>query len=347
MKRKIKKRWIVLCVFCVLIFGCFIWFQIYTHMGTGADIPEEKAVISKEDTPVVYFTSDISPESLVAIYEVLGREATGNIGVKINTGESENSNYLRPELIGDLVQSINGTIVESNTAYGGSRIETAMHMQIAADHGFTVIADVDILDSEGTMSLPVEGGFHLSEDIVGSHFADYDFYVIISHFKGHQMGGFGGALKNISIGFASPGGKNLIHTAGGSDSSSFTVGTIFGMLGFGGAAQDAFLESMADASKAVTDYMGDNILYINVMNRLSVDCDCSANPTEPDMHDIGILASFDPVALDQACVDMIYSAEDGASVAERIETRNGEHTLEAAEALGIGYRTYIQVNIDE
>jgi len=305
MKRKIKKRWIVLCVFFVLIFGCFIWFQIYTHMGTGADIPEKKAVISKEDTPVVYFTSDISPESLVAIYEVLGREATGDIGVKINTGESENSNYLRPELIGDLVQSINGTIVESNTAYGGSRIETAMHMQIAADHGFTAIADVDILDSEGIMSLPVEGGFHLSEDIVGSHFADYDFYVIISHFKGHQMGGFGGA------------------------------------------AQDAFLESMADASKAVTDYMGDNILYINVMNRLSVDCDCSANPTEPDMHDIGILASFDPVALDQACVDMIYSAEDGASVAERIETRNGEHTLEAAEALGIGYRTYIQVNIDE
>jgi len=345
MKKKIKKRWIILSAFCVLILGCFICFQIYTHMGTGSDIPEEKAVISEEDMPVVYFTSNISPESLVAVYEALGIEATGNVGVKINTGEGENSNYLRPELIGDFVQSIDSTIVESNTAYGGSRAETAMHMQMAEDHGFTAIADVDILDSEGTTSLPVEKGFQLSEDIVGSHFTDYDFYVILSHFKGHQMGGFGGALKNISIGFASPNGKNLIHTAGSSDGSSFTVGTILGMLGFGGIAQDAFLESMADASKAVTDYMGGNILYINVMNRLSVDCDCSANPTEPDMHDIGILASIDPVALDQACVDLIYAAEDGGTFVERIETRNGEHTLEAAEALGIGYRTYHQVNI--
>ena len=347
MKRKIKKRWIVLSVFAVFVLGCFIWFQIYTHMGTDADIPEEKAVISEEDMPVVYFTSNISPESLMAVYEALGIEAVGNVGVKVHTGAGDNSNYLRPELIGDFVQSINGTIVECNTASGQSRAETAMHMQIAEDHGFTAIADVDILDSEGKMTLPVEGGFHLSEDIVGSHFSDYDFYVVLSHFKGHAAAGFGGALKNISIGFASSSGKNLIHTAGDSDTNRITIGYMLGLAGLGGAGQYAFLESMADASKAVTDYMGDNILYINVMNRLSVDCDCNENPAEPDMHDIGILASLDPVALDQACVDLIYAAEDGASVMERIETRDGVHLLEAAEALGIGYRTYNLLRIDE
>lgn len=246
------------------------------------------------EASVVYFTSDISPEGLMAVYEALNWEPTGGVAVKLSTGEPPASNYLDPELIKDLIQSVDGTIVECNTAYGGSRTETAMHMQVAEDHGFTAIADVDILDAEGSMELPVEGGTRLESNRVGSHFADYDSYIILSHFKGHAMAGFGGAIKNISIGLGSKEGKCLIHTAGASSSSPW------------GGDQTGFTESMAEAGKSVSDYLGygDRIIYISVLNNISIDCDCDGNPAKPDIHDIGIVASFDPVAIDQACIDL-------------------------------------------
>lgn len=294
--------------------------------------PAEEASVSEED-PVVYMTTDISPEGLMAIYEALGAQLPeGNIAVKISTGEN-GSNYLRPELIGDLVQAVDGTIVECNTAYGGDRANTAYHMQLAEDHGYTAIADVDIMDANGSMTLPVTGGTHLTENYVGSHIENYDYIIVLSHFKGHAMAGFGGAIKNISIGIASADGKAHIHSGG-------TGGSMWG------GDQNAFLESMAEAGKSVADYMDGNMLYINVMNRLSVDCDCDGNPAEPDMHDIGILASFDPVAVDQACIDLVYSAEDGASLIRRIESRNGLLTLEHAGEIGLGSRTYHLVSID-
>lgn len=286
-----------------------------------------------DGAPVVYMTTDISAESLVAIYEALEANPRGNIAVKLSTGEP-GSNYLRTDLIGELVQSFeNPTIVECNTAYGGSRSNTAMHYQVAEDHGYTAIADVDIMDENGSMTLPVTGGTNLTENYVGANFANYDYFVVLSHFKGHSMAGFGGAIKNISIGIASSEGKAHIHSGG-------TGGSMWG------GDQDAFLESMAEAGKSVVEALDGNILYINVMNRLSVDCDCDGSPAEPDMHDIGILASYDPVALDQACVDLVYQAEDGASLIQRMESRNGLHTLEHAEAIGLGSRTYELVNID-
>ena len=302
----------------------------------GTSRPENSTGVSEpsvtEGAPVVYMTTDISPEGLMAIYEALGAELPdGNIAVKISTGEN-GSNYLRPELIGDLVQSVNGTIVECNTAYGGNRANTAYHMQLAEDHGYTAIADVDIMDADGSMTLPVTGGSRLTENYVGSHFENYDYYVVLSHFKGHAMAGFGGAIKNISIALLLLTGK---HTF---------IPRHWGNMWSG--EQNAFLESMAEAGKSVSDYMDGNMLYINVMNRFSVDCDCDGNPAEPDMHDIGILASsFAPVALDQACVDFVYSAEDGDSLIQRIESRNGLHTLEHAEAIGLGSRTYELVSI--
>lgn len=286
---------------------------------------------------VVYMTTDISPEGLMAVYEALGWVPSGSVAVKISTGEPPASNYLRPELIADLVQFVDGTIVECNTAYGGSRAETAMHYQVAKDHGFTDIADVKILDEDGSMSLPVEGGSVLSENYVGAAFADYDSYLVLSHFKGHAMAGFGGAIKNISIGLGSSEGKSWIHSGGTSLTNPW------------GGKQDAFLEAMAEAGKSVSDYLGNGeyIVYINVMNRLSVDCDCDGNPSEPDMHDIGILASTDPVALDQACVDLIYEQKDGdgASLVKRMESRNGLHTLEHAEEIGLGSRTYELIKV--
>lgn len=286
------------------------------------------------DLPVVYMTTEISAESLMAVYEALGASPSGRIAVKLSTGEP-GSNYLRTDLIGDFVMSFEDpTIVECNTAYGGSRANTAMHYQVAEDHGYTAIADVDIMDENGSMTLPVEVGDNLTENYVGVNFENYDYFIILSHFKGHAMAGFGGAIKNISIGIASSEGKAHIHSGG-------TGGSMWG------GDQDAFLESMAEAGKSVVDYLGGNILYINVMNRLSVDCDCDGNPAEPDMHDIGILASFDPVALDQACVDLVYAAEDGQSLINRMESRNGLHTLEQAEKIGLGSREYELVNIDE
>lgn len=291
--------------------------------------------VSKDGkAPVVYMTKDISPAGLMQVYKAMGWTPAGKVGVKLSTGEPPASHYLDPNLIKDLVHEVNGTIVECNTAYGGARASTEMHRQVAKDHGFTAIADVDIMDAEGSMVLPVENGFHLKENYVGTHFADYDSYLVLSHFKGHAMAGFGGAIKNISIGFGSSEGKSWIHTAGNA------------RTGIGGD-QDDFLESMADAAKSVSDYMGhgERMAYVNVMNNLSVDCDCDGHAAAPDMHDIGILASTDPVALDQACIDLVYSAPDSASLVQRIESRNGLHTLEAAEQIGLGSRTYQLVQL--
>ncbi len=285
----------------------------------------------------VFFTKNITPEAMVAIYERLGREASGKVAVKLSTGEAGNTHYLSPDLIKNLVQKVNGTIVECNTAYGGSRASNAAHWQVIEDHGFTKIANVDIMDSEGEISLPVSNGKHLREDVVGSHFKNYDFVLVLTHFKGHAMAGLGGALKNISIGIASSRGKVIIHTAGTKDSGSIWY-----------SDQDAFLESMAEAAKAVSDSLdgGKRIMYISVMNHLSVDCDCDGSPSEPDMHDIGILASLDPVALDQACVDLVYKAPDGRSLINRMESRHGIHTIEYAAEIGLGSREYDLISID-
>ena len=294
--------------------------------------PAEPQEDEDDGIPVVYFTEIITPESLVAIYEALGAEPTGNIAIKIHTGEPPNSNYLRPELIGDLVRLIGGTLVETNTV-GGQRASTDRHMRVARNHGFVDLAPFELLDADGEISLPITVGEVLDEVVVGASFPNYDYYVVISHFKGHGSAGFGGAIKNLSIGIASAAGKSLIHSGGAR------------RTGWSGD-QDAFLKGMAEAATAIADYLDGNVLYINVMNRLSVDCDCLGNPAEPDMHDIGVLASLDPVALDQACVDLVYAADDGASLIGRIEARNGILTLVHSEAIGLGSRTYRLVNID-
>lgn len=284
--------------------------------------------------PIVYMTTAISADGLLAIYHALGRQAGGKVAVKISSGEPGGNYYLKPDLIAPLVTEVSGTIVECNTAYGGGRWNTDAHLRVMKDHGFTAIAPVDIMDADGSMNLPVIGGTHLKEDVVGAHFANYDFMVNLAHFKGHAMAGFGGVLKNMSIGIASVEGKCLIHTSGASTTSIY------------GGNQDEFLESMAEAAKAVADHLGENILYIDVMNNLSVDCDCDGYPAKPTMQDIGILASLDPVALDQACVDLVYAAPDGKDLIARMKTRNGIHTLEHAAALALGSREYELVSID-
>ena len=284
-------------------------------------------------TPVVYFTSEITPESLVEIYKALGVEPFGNIAVKVHTGEPPNSNYLRPALIGDLVRLIDGTIIETN-AVAGNRASNAKHLQVAKDHGFLDIAPFDLLDADGEISLPITVGEVLNEVFVGANFPNYDYFVVLSHFKGHGSAGYGGAIKNLAIGTASAQGKSLIHSGG-------TRRT-----GYSGD-QDKFLKGMAEASHSIVTHLNGNLLYINVMNRLSVDCDCMGNPAEPDMHDIGILASLDPVALDQACIDLVYAAADGASLIRRIEARNGIHTLEHAATIGLGSREYTLVSLDD
>ena len=284
----------------------------------------------------VLFTNDISPNGLIRIFEALNIKLHPNVAVKISTGEPGGHNYLKPELIGPLTSKLNGTIVECNTAYSGKRNTLEAHLHAIRDHGFTEIAPCDILGSEGEISIPVHRGKHLSENFVGAHITDYSSMLMLSHFKGHAMGGFGGALKNMSIGVASSHGKAHIHGAGKPED----IWT---------ADHDSFLESMAEACSAVMDYFGrKNIVYINVANNLSVDCDCDSNPHAPEMADIGIFASLDPVALDQACVDAVYASKDPGKTAliERIESRNGMHTVETAEKLMLGSREYEIVSID-
>lgn len=290
----------------------------------------------------VYFTKEINPEGLINIYEALNVTLKGKVGVKISTGEPGGHNYLHPELIGDLVKKLNGTIIECCTAYGGGRQDPKLHWKAIEDHGFKAMGPCDIMDEFGEIDIPVEGGFHLKKDIVGEHLKNYDSILVLSHFKGHLMAGLGGALKNISIGIASTHGKASIHTAGFTTDSAILFDNL--------PPQDHFLESMADACKAVISYKGaENMAYINVAYRLSVDCDCDSNPAEPEMGDIGIYASMDPVAIDQACYDAVINSPDPgkAALIERMTSRHGIHTIEAAAELGLGSREYEIISIDK
>jgi len=290
----------------------------------------------------VYFTKDISAEGLIRIYNALNRDLKGCVAVKISTGEPGGHNYLKPQLIGALVSKLKGTIVECCTAYHGRRFEPKEHWKAIEEHGFTKIAPCDILDEDGEMKISVTGGKYLQGyNIIGDHLKNYDSMLMLSHFKGHQMGGFGGALKNMSIGLASRNGKAWIHswgnTAGTEEMWQYT------------ANQDAFLESMAEACESVVSYMKpENILYINVANNISIDCDCNNNPADPEMADIGIFASTDPVAIDQACYDTIINSQDEGrySLIERMKDKNAIHLVEESERLGLGSRQYEIISID-
>ena len=309
----------------VLAAAGFGGYSIYKHYNA-----------KENEVPKVYFTRDISPAGLMRVYKAMGWTPHGRVAVKMSTGEPPRSNYLRPELIKELVQSVNGTIVECNTAYDGARAQSAEHWKVIKEHGFFDVAPVDIQDEDGDMALPVNGGNVLTENYVGSHFDNYDSYLVLSHFKGHAMAGFGGAIKNISIGLGSRMGKCWIHSGGTSKTKPW------------GGEQIAFLESMADAGKSVVEHLGrENIAFINVLNRISIDCDCNGNPAEPDIHDIGILASTDPVAVDQAGIDMVSVADGNEALMNRIAERQGLHTLEAAEQIGLGSRTYELVDLDK
>lgn len=283
----------------------------------------------------VYFTRDLSPAGAIRAFEALGVKLEGNVAVKLHSGEPGNQNFLRPAFMKDIVEHVNGTIVECNTAYDGGRNTTEAHKKTMLLHGWTEIADVDIMDAEGEMELPVNGGKHLDVNYVGKNLADYDSMLVLSHFKGHPMGGYGGALKNISIGIASSYGKKYIH--GVKDVENFWT-----------ADHDSFLECMADAAKSVIEYMDGKMAYVNIMCNMSVDCDCCAVAADPKIKNIGILASVDPVALDQACVDLVYASDDEgkADLIERIESRNGVHTIEAAAEIGIGSREYELIDMD-
>ncbi len=281
----------------------------------------------------VYFTKTITPESLIRLYDALGVKLEGRVAVKIHSGETGNQNFLRPALLGPVINHVGCAIVECNTAYAGTRDTTAAHWKTMKAHGWTDVAPVDILDEDGDMELPVAGGKHLSVDYVGAHLKNYDSLFILSHFKGHPMGGFGGALKNMSIGLASSRGKQHIHV-GGSGAEGFNALMT--------SDRDAFLESMADADKAVMDRYAGHLAFMNVMANLSVDCDCCDVAEDPAMADVGALASLDPVALDQACLDLVYSSPDPgkAALIQRIESRNGLLTVQAAVELGLGSTEY-------
>ncbi len=295
---------------------------------------------STQSKAIVYFCPRITADNLVRVYEALGRKAIGHVAIKLSTGEAGNPNHLSTDVIKKFVHLVDGTIVECNTAYDGRRCNAADHLQTAAEHGFTAIAEVDIMDATGPdLVLPVKKHKHIAENYVGRNWRNYDFTVVLSHFKGHPMGGFGGALKNVAIGMASAEGKAWIHTAGRSKTVPVDWENV--------PPQNDFLESMAEACESVFDAAGDNILYISVANNLSVDCDCVAEPEPVHMEDIGILASLDPVALDRACVDMVYNSPDPGKVhlIERIESRNATHILDYAEELGLGTQQYTLVTI--
>ena len=292
----------------------------------------------------MYFTKEITAESLVRIYKTLGVEPTGRVALKISTGESEKSNHLRPAFIKPLVDETKATIVECNTAYGGNRSTTENHRRAISERGYDKIATVDIMDEEGSMKIPVNDCKHIKYDLVGSHLANYDFMINLAHFKGHAMGGFGGVLKNASIGVASSAGKAYIHTAGVTENVKELWGHIDN--------QDGFLESMAAAAQAVHEYMKGKVLYINVMNNLSVDCDCDGNPHKPEMTDIGILASTDPVALDKACLDLVFNRDNmtgdtAEPLKERISSRHGTWTVDYAAKIGLGTLEYQLIDIDK
>lgn len=283
----------------------------------------------------VYFTRTVSPEAAIKAFDALGKELPGNIAIKLHSGEPGNQNFLRPAFMKDIVEHIGGTIVECNTAYEGGRDTTKAHRETMLLHGWTEIADVDIMDEDAQTELPVRGGKHLSVNYVGANLKNYDSLAVLSHFKGHPMGGFGGALKNISIGIASSYGKEYIHGVKEPE-KKWT------------ADHDSFLECMADAAKSVVDYFDGNMAFVNIMCNMSVDCDCCAVAEDPKIGNIGILSSLDPVALDKACVDLVYASDDEgkADLIERIESRNGIHTVDAAAAIGVGTPEYELVELD-
>lgn len=289
----------------------------------------------------VYFTKEITPESVVKMYETLGVNLPGKVAVKLHSGEQGNQNYIRPEFVKAIVEKVNGTVVECNTAYGGARNTTEKHEKLMEEHGWTKYFDVDIMDADGDdLELDIPNGKVIKKNYVGKHIQNYDSMLVLSHFKGHPMGGYGGALKQLSIGCASTKGKCYIHSAGATTKQEELWNNL--------PEQKLFLESMADASKSVVDYFKGNILYINVMCNLSVDCDCCAKAEDPCMSDIGILASIDPVALDKACLDLIYNSNDPGKkhFIERVESRYGVHTIEAAHELKIGDIKYELIDID-
>ncbi|MBQ8047255.1 MAG: DUF362 domain-containing protein [Prevotella sp.] len=317
-------------------------------LALAACSKKESGKIDEAGPSTVYMTRDISPEGLVKAFKALGVEPQGAVAVKISTGEAGNTNYLKPELIKDLVEMTGGTIVECNTAYAGKRMTFEEHRQVIRDHGFEPLFKVDLMDEEGEMQIPVRDTTHIKYDIVGTHLANYDFMINLAHFKGHPMGGLGGVLKNASIGVASANGKANIHTAGYQQ----VVEGLWEHV----ENQDGFLESMAAAAQGVHDYFkqeGKNVVYICVMNNMSVDCDCVATPEDPKLADIGILASLDPVALDQACVDLVFGHEndregdDAKPLQERINRQHGTHTIDYAEQIGLGSKEYELVDIDE
>ena len=328
----------------------FMLIAAISMLMTGCKGNSEKSESEKNDSSMmaskVYVTRDISPESLVKIYKALGRKAEGRVAVKISTGESGNPNYLKPELIKPLVDEVNGTLVECNTAYEGKRMSFADHWAIIKEHGFLPTFKVDLMDEEGEMEIPVQDTTNIKCDIVGKHLANYDFMINLAHFKGHPMGGLGGVLKNASIGVASANGKANIHTAGYQQ----VVEGLWEHV----ENQDGFLESMAAAAQGVHNYFGngERIIYIDVMNNMSVDCDCVATPEEVKLKDYGILASLDPVALDQACVDIIFGMKatadnDNQPLIERIKQQHGTHTIDWAEKIGLGSKKYELICIDK
>ena len=289
----------------------------------------------------VYFTKEITPENLIRIYEALGKKLEGKVAVKMHSGEKGNQNYLRPEFVKDLVQHVDGTVVECNTAYEGARNSTEKHRELIKEHEWEKYFPFDLLDAEGPdMELDIPNGTVLKKNYVGKNLKNYQSMLVLSHFKGHAMGGYGGALKQLSIGCASSRGKTLIHTAGYTDDQT----KLFQNL----PEQDRFLEAMADAASSVVDYLKGNIVYINVMKNISVDCDCDGNAKAPCMQDIGILASLDPIAIDQACLDFVYGSNDPGKekLIQRIESLHGVHTIEAANELGFGTREYELISIN-
>lgn len=293
------------------------------------------------DKAKVYFTKEITPESVIKMYEKLGKELPGKVAVKLHSGEQGNQNYIRPEFVKAIVERVNGTVVECNAAYEGARNSTEKHKKLIEDHGWTKYFDVDIMDADGDdMVLDIPNGKVLKQNFVGKNMKNYDSMLVLSHFKGHPMGGYGGALKQLSIGCASSEGKSWIHSAGHTKDQTVVWGNL--------PKQNLFLESMADAASSVVNYFRDNILFINVMCNLSVDCDCCAIAEDPCMKDIGILASTDPIAIDQACIDLIYNSKDPGRdhFVERVERQNGRHTIDAAAELGFGTKEYELINVD-
>lgn len=286
----------------------------------------------------VYFSSTITPEKILELYKAVGKELPGKIGIKVHSGETGNQNFLRPEFWKSLIDYVGGTVVECNTAYEGTRNTTEKHKKTIQEHGWDSYFPVDIMDSEGPdMVLSIENGKRITKNYVGRHLADYDSLLVLSHFKGHPMGGYGGALKQLSIGVASSFGKAYIHGAGVPEE----IWT---------ADHDSFLEAMADAAASVVSYFKENAVYINVMKNMSVDCDCCAVAEDPCMKDIGILASLDPIAIDQACLDLVYAATDDpgqAHLLKRIESRNGVHTIEASAEMNFGSREYELIVLDK